>query len=129
MKTGLLVNRIVVFLAVPLLAYLAISTILKATEIYQLNQQAAGIRQEIGLLKERNAELRRQMDYLQSPEYVEKVAREQLNLVQPGDIPLVVVSPSEQAPSAVMPAQPPQTRPEVLPNWQRWWNYFFGQGP
>lgn len=98
-------------------------------EVYQLNQQAAVIRQEIAQLKDRNTELRRQTEYLQSPDYVEKVAREQLNLVRPGDVPLVVVSPvGKETPVEARPA-PSQTRPEIFPNWQRWWDFFFGEGP
>lgn len=98
-------------------------------EVYQLSQQASQIRQDITQLKDRNSELRRQMEYLQSPEYVEKEAREQLNLVQPGDIPLVVVYP----PGKQLPPEPSPTPSSLqtggLPNWQRWWNLFFGEVP
>lgn len=116
-------------LAIPLLAYLSFTTARKALEVYQLNQQASVIRQEVAQLRDRNAELRRQMEYLQSPEYVERAAREQLNLVRPGDIPLVVVSPAGKEPSAEAASAPSQAWPETIPNWQRWWNYFFGEGP
>lgn len=127
MNSGGLVNRIFVILAIPLLIYLTFSTARKAMEVYQLNQQASRIRQDVALLKDRNAELRRQVEYLQSPEYVERVAREQLGLVMPGDIPLVLVSPSvnevppEPAPSV------PKAPPKSLPNWERWWQFLFGE--
>jgi len=129
LNNGFLVNRVFVVLAIPLLIYLSFSTARKAMEVYQLNQQAASIRQDITQLKERNAELRRQEEYLQSPDYVEKMAREQLNLVRPGDIPLVLVSPSvKETPKQPAPAAP-QSRPQQsLPNWQQWWNFFFGEG-
>lgn len=129
LKSGSLVNRVFVIVAIPLLVYLGFSTARKAMEVHQLNQQAASIHRDIAQLKERNVELRRQMEYLQSPEYVERAAREQLNLVSPEDIPLVLVSPSAKA---VRPEPTPvlqQTRPEQLPNWQRWWDFFFGEAP
>lgn len=129
MKGGLLANRVFVVLAIPLLAYLSFATARKAMEVYQLNQQASQIRQEIGQLKDRNAELRRQTEYLQSPEYVEKVAREQLNLVRPGDIPLVLVHSSGKEPTPEPVPTPPEVRTSSHPNWQRWWNFFFGETP
>ncbi|MDP2663041.1 MAG: septum formation initiator family protein [Dehalococcoidia bacterium] len=129
MKSGLLVNRVFVVLAIPLLAYLSFSTAKKAMEVYQLNQQAASIRQDIAQLKDRNAELRRQMEYVQSPGYVEKVAREQLNLVKPDDIPLVLVSPLVKVASSAPSPSPQPARPQdIPPNWKRWWNLFFGDG-
>ncbi|MDO8689183.1 MAG: septum formation initiator family protein [Dehalococcoidia bacterium] len=129
MKSGVLVNRVFIVLAIPLLAFLSFSTAKKAMEVYQLNQQAASIRQDIAQLKDRNAELRRQMEYVQSPEYVEKVAREQLNLVKPDDIPLVLVSPLVKVASGGPSPAPQPARPQdIPPNWKRWWNLFFGDG-
>ncbi|MDP2728158.1 MAG: hypothetical protein Q8P59_11530, partial [Dehalococcoidia bacterium] len=64
-----------------------------------------------------------------SPEYVEKEAREQLNLVQPGDTPLVVVSPTDKELPAGAAPTAPAVRNQSLPNWQRWWNFFFAEGP
>lgn len=129
MKNRPLVNRAFVILAIPLLAYLSFGTARKALEVYQLNQQASQIRQEIAQLKDRNAELRRQMEYLQSPEYVEKVAREQLNLVQPGDTPLVLVYPTGKEPAPQPTPVPAQKQTAPSPNWQRWWGFFFGEAP
>jgi len=129
LKGGLLVNRVFILLAIPLLAYLSFATVRKAMEVYQLNQQASQIRQEITQLKDRNAELRRQAEYLQSPEYVEKAAREQLGLVRPGDIPLVLVYPSGKEPPAEPAAAPPPSRSSPPPNWQRWWSFFFSDMP
>lgn len=129
LKNRPLVNRAFVILAIPLLAYLSVGTARKALEVYQLNQQASRIRQEIAQLKDRNAELRRQMEYLQSPEYVEKVAREQLNLVQPGDTPLVLVYPREKEPAPQPTPVPTQKQTAPSPNWQRWWGFFFGEAP
>ncbi len=129
MVRGSLVNKVFIVLAIPLLVYLCFSTAKKALEVYQLNQQAASIRQDIAQLKDRNAELRRQMDYVQSPEFVEKVAREQLNLVKPDDIALVLVSPQvKAAPAAPPPAARPSPPQEAPSNWKRWWNLFFGDG-
>ncbi len=129
LKSGSLVNKVFVVLAIPLLAYLSFSTAKKALEVYQLNQQAASIRQDIAQLKDRNAELRRQMEYVQSMDYVEKVAREQLNLVKPDDIPLVLVSPVVKATSVEpSPAPQPARSQDIPPNWKRWWNLFFGEG-
>ena len=128
MKSGRLVNRVFLIVAIPLLAYLTFATARKALEVYQLNQQASQIRSEIAVLKDRNTELRRQIEYLQSPDYVERAAREQLNLVQPGDIPLVLVYPSGKEPPAEPSRASTPTQPFSPANWQRWWSFFFGEG-
>jgi len=46
--------------------------------------------------------------------FVERQAREELGLVQPGDIPVVVVN----APAPVPPAPAPTPMPEA--HWQKW---------
>jgi cell division protein DivIC len=122
---GLWVNRVVIILAIPLLAYLGVSTARKALEVYQLRQQAGQIQQEIDRLEARNVELRRQIEYLKSSEYLEKAAREELGLVKEGDVPVVVVSPREKEPPA---EAPPRPLAPPTPNWQRWWDFFFAQG-
>jgi cell division protein DivIC len=106
-KTGLTIAHMMLLLAIPVLVYLAFSAGRKVIEMVVLRQQAAELRQEIEQLKARNAALREQIAYLQSDAYVEKVAREDLGLVKPGDTPVAVVMPSPSATPTPTPTPTP----------------------
>ncbi len=106
--------QVVVLLTLPLVAYLGFSAAKKGLEAYSLWRQADALRGEIEQLKARNAELRQQIEYLRSDTYVEKVAREELDMVKPGDVPIVVVYPTPSASPA--PATPtPTATPRPAP--------------
>lgn len=59
-----------------------------ADRVDQLAQSRAELQAEVDRLEARR-------ERLQDPEEVELLAREQLNLVRPGEIPYVVVTPAE----------------------------------
>ncbi len=52
---------------------------------YQAQQRLVELESEIKAYEIRNEQLQAQIDRLQSPEYVERVAREELGLVRPGE--------------------------------------------
>jgi len=54
------------------------------------------------------AELEQRRDALQQPEQVELRARRELGMVEPGEIPFVVVTPESDAPPAAPAPAPPQ---------------------
>jgi cell division protein FtsB len=57
----------------------------KALEAYRLERHNVGLHNEVAALKERQALLQAQRDYMQTPEYVEKVAREQYRWTKVGE--------------------------------------------
>lgn len=101
--------------------------ILLALSVFALFGQVRGtikIRKEINRLEQqardlqaRNSELLTLSEYLDSPEYQEKVAREQLNLQSPGEV--AVALPNS--------AEPEETTedPQNIGNFARWRHYFF----
>lgn len=78
-------------------------------EINRLEQQARE-------LQSKNSELQELADYLNSPAYQEKVAREQLNLQTPGEIAVALPGAPEEQTVAL------ETQ---LSNFARWRHYFF----
>lgn len=106
---GIRIDHIVVLLTLPVIVFLAFSAGRKALETYALKQEAAAIQTEIDGLRVRNAELRKQIEYLRSDAYVERVAREELDLVKPGDVSFVVTPVDRGQPVAV--AVPAVTKP------------------
>ncbi|MDO8674218.1 MAG: septum formation initiator family protein [Dehalococcoidia bacterium] len=122
---GISTAHIVIALVIPLIAYFGLAAGQKAIEVYQLNQDAAQVRADTEGLKAENARLLALIEYLKSDAYIEKIAREQLNLVKPGDKAVVVLAP-EGKPQVGDRAQSPIDNTIAKPNWRQWWDFFFG---
>lgn len=58
-------------------------------EIYVIKQQQQQLELQIKDLKERNEVLEQERQRLQDPKSIEEVAREELGLVKPGEVPYV----------------------------------------
>ena len=116
-------RRIVLFVVVPLLAYFGVSSVNRALDTYSLQRASDDVRVEIDELQERNEELLRQREFLKTDEYVERIAREELDLVKPGETSIVVITPRD----TIRPPRPgePVVDEAPAPNWRRWWDYFF----
>lgn len=72
---------------------------------------------ELARQKAENQRLKQKLSEVQTPEFVERQAREKLGLVKPGEV--VVLVPKTEAGSE------DQTATQPLPNWQKWWRLFF----
>jgi cell division protein FtsB len=111
--------------------------VLLLTALYPIRQylaQAANVRRlaaEHRDLEERIARLRELRDRLRTDAEVERIAREELGMVRPGEVPFVVVSPPTDAPPGTA-GSPPETPREPgragrEPPWlERWWRVFRG---
>ena len=62
-------------------------------DVYKLNREAARLAVLKRSLQQQNAILREEMKLLHTPSYVEKIAREQLGLVKPGEMAVLIVRP------------------------------------
>lgn len=78
------------------LVYMAGSYAAGFVQIWRMQNQIAEIKAEITAAESRNDELKDELSYLQSDEYVEKVAREELGLVKPGETAIIVTSPDQK---------------------------------
>lgn len=89
--------------------------------IYELWQKGSVLseRQEVrDELAATSEELQKKLAEAESPEFIEKQAREKLNLQKEGEV--VVVLPKDLEKTEV------EVENEVtIPNWQKWWNVFF----
>ncbi|MBI2910478.1 MAG: septum formation initiator family protein [Chloroflexi bacterium] len=121
---GVPASRILLFLVIPILLYFGLGTGSWALREYQQRQEEARLKQEIEAQRAKYDVLKAQKEYLQSDEYIEKVAREDLNLIKVGERAVVVLAPSPVA-GAAEEASPKARKTEPRPNWQRWWDLFF----
>jgi cell division protein DivIC len=72
----------------------------------QVNSQRSQLQQEISSMQSKYDSLQTLEQYLQSDEYVEKIAREQLGLVNPGETGIVVL-PMQPSPTPIPGSEPP----------------------
>lgn len=115
--------RLAAVLAVPLLLYALVATGQKAVDNYRLNREADGLRAEVLGLREQNLALQREIEQARGDTAIETIAREQLNLVRPGDHPVVVLQSASASNAAG--ASPPPTDTPASPVWRQWWDFFF----
>ncbi|MDQ7819285.1 MAG: septum formation initiator family protein [Armatimonadota bacterium] len=76
-------------------------------EVYRLEREAARLQRLRTDLIRQNAALREEIRLLHTPAYIEKLAREQLGLVRPDEVALLIV-PASPPPPAAPPAPPPR---------------------
>ena len=119
------------------LLYLLVRFYDTSIESYRLEQRAEVVRQEIARLESDNQALATQVAQARTDEYIELIARERLNMIRPGDRPLVMLReppPPARTQSLPAPAAAPQTLPALAPPVPRagfghvgeWLNLFFG---
>lgn len=100
----------------------------KAVQGYEMRQEARALEQRIDGLKRENRRMTQELEHLQSDEYIEKVAREELGLIREGDVAIIMIHPEGRASARALPvATPtPMATPaeQGIPTWQRWLSLF-----
>ncbi len=84
-----------------------------------VDAEAGRLKQQVDDLGHQNAQLEQSLSYFSSPEFREKLARQQLNMKRPGEI--VFSFPKTDAPSAS------RAKTAGPGNVEKWVRYFFGQ--
>jgi cell division protein FtsB len=78
--------RLKIFLALLALGYFGLSLLKQEIKINQQNERIHDLREQIVQAEDTTAELERLIQYAESEEYMEKVARERLGWVKKGEI-------------------------------------------
>lgn len=87
-------------------------------EVEALKQQAQNVQNE-------NNTIQKQIDYYSTPEFVERVSKDKMNLQKPDENVVVVSQMADVQP------QTEENRNEIaqadqdVPNYEKWWNFFF----
>ncbi len=61
---------------------------------FKVHREMQSLAQEREALRRQNAQLREEIRLLNTPEYIERIAREQLGLIRPGEIAVILVRPT-----------------------------------
>lgn len=86
-------------LAFFMLFYMVFSFGTNFNRLHSMQQDVEKIESQIDDLQKKNNELRQQLKMAQSDAFVEKIAREELNLVKPGETRIVPVQTNTQKPA------------------------------
>lgn len=105
-----------------------IITTISLISVVALSRSLLGLWQKRDVVRDRqealsrveaeNAKLKQQLSEVQSPQFVEKQAREKLGLVKEGESVVLMPQSSESS-------QIEAPNEQNLPNWQKWWKLFF----
>jgi len=104
-------TKLIVLITAVVIIYFLVTAALGGVRSYQLHQREGRLRGEVQELQARYDRLQALKDYLNSDEYVEAAAREQLGLVHEGETGFVAIS-----------SQPAPTPPPDDPHPELWWD-------
>jgi cell division protein FtsB len=100
---------------------LLIAAVSPARQLLKQNERISTEREKLAALQSENQRLEKRLERLNNSDYLEKVAREELGMVQPGEISYVVVPPA-----AVQEEQLPTPPPPWYKRLWRWITGIFG---
>jgi len=123
MKKILKDKRIIVVIAVVILVLLFLNFNQRMVLLSKLRGQQRELEQEVAQLEATHTALQTEIAYAQSDEAVAEWAREEASMIQEGDVPIVLLPPSEPVPTQT---SQPETIVEEVMNWEIWWELFFG---
>ncbi|KJS15069.1 MAG: hypothetical protein VR69_15160 [Peptococcaceae bacterium BRH_c4b] len=91
--------KCMIALAFFMLFYMIFSFGTNFNRLHTMQQDVEKIESQINDLQKKNNELRQQLKMAQSDAFVEKIAREELNLIKPGETRIVPVQTKPQKPA------------------------------
>jgi cell division protein FtsB len=111
------IAQVVVILISLYLSYTLIKSLL---ELYQARDRVTTQQARLDEAKLANADLKKRLEEVRSLDFLEKEAREQLNMQLPGEVVIVIEGVKGDR-------RREQTRKEVkISNWSKWAKLFFG---
>jgi len=84
-------KKAMVYLLIIVIVVFAFKLMMNIRKVNQMEDRLNSLQQQVQNQIEENKELKEEIERVKSPEYVEKVAREELGLVKPGEILLIPV--------------------------------------
>lgn len=94
--TSVFVSRIPRYFMYAIVVYIAFSFGDQLMKINAMNREVEKVNQQLVGLEERNHQLKKEIKNLQSKTYVERIAREKLGLVKPGEVVILQAETNNQ---------------------------------
>lgn len=107
----------VLFIIIVIVLLLIINDLSRSIyDIWQKKDFVTKAEKELNFQKQENNRLKSELSYAQTPEFIEKEARNKLFMVKKGEQKILIPKESKDQEEA---------KKESLPNWKQWWNLFF----
>ncbi len=100
-----------------ILLILLIGSVRSLIDLNSSSKKIAEVKSEIERLSQDNSKLREDIEFVQTEEYIEQAALEQLRLTKPGYRILVI---NEKTPEDVNPDMYPSQEKRDYANWEQW---------
>jgi len=127
-----LTSKIFLFCLLLAVIWLALVSVRAWYRRYQLDQQIAALKNEISKMEKSDGELSQLIKYFNNQDFLEKEAKDKLNLKNAGENVMMVSEAAigqelsaQQAASMNQPAAPQPPAEEN--NFIKWWKYLFGR--
>lgn len=92
----------------------------------QIKKEIDALKSEAEKISRNNDDLKEKISFFESPEFQEWEAKKKLNFQRPEEnVAMIKPSPSGRAMDASESADAAVEPAKNIPNWKRWWNYFF----
>lgn len=127
-------SKITLFLLLLAFIWLSVNLVNIFYKKYKVNQEIENLKAEIGKVEKSNQEISSLIDYFSSQSFLEKEAKEKLNLkkegeqvviIEPAKEPLATTSQPESVGSQASADQNSASLEKSESNFTRWWRYFF----
>ncbi|MBI4099809.1 septum formation initiator family protein [Candidatus Microgenomates bacterium] len=92
--------------------YLIVTTSQAIVDLWRSGDKLTNRERELAALQVQQQELTKQKKRVESQDYLEKVARNELGMSKPGE-EIIIVPPE-------LLAQSPEASPDATPNWEKW---------
>lgn len=114
-------------------SYLLYTLTVSVYKSYQIDQHIKTFEVENAKIEEENRQKSEEFDYYNSSAYVEKIAKQNLNLVNPGEDVIIIPNDNMATSGIVGDNQVVQNSSDRtynnLSNPQKWWKFFFDISP
>jgi hypothetical protein len=118
------VRRVLVLIGILALVFIVLEFNRRLEELNMLNRQNQIIQTQATQAIQTQFALQTRVAYAGSDAAVEEWARTDGHYIQDGDLPVVPVG---QPGAPPVEASTPMPAPTRMPNWEIWWNLFFGE--
>lgn len=123
-------SRIIVIVGFVIVAYMLYSLTVSIYENYQIDVHIESFQAKNEELQAENLEKLESYQYYTSDMYIEKIAKQNLGLINPGEEVIVI---TEEDNDTILEAEYEETQTLAMRNsWtntRKWWEFFFGENP
>lgn len=122
--------RITLVVGFFVVAYMLYNLTVSIYENYQIEEHIADFKERNAALQEENQQKMDDLQYYISDEYIDKVAKQNLNLINPGE--KVIVIPDEDLIVLSQDEDTAALSEQIRESWstpKKWWKFFFSANP